>query len=117
MILDSSSRIIEKGLIGIIFSILLIFIFFITSLWDIVKGFINYYGFKIKQNKDKLYINYGLIKRINYTVPIDKINALVLKQSFLGRISKNYMAEIVNIGINDNEQNNQTFLLPYNQTR
>ncbi len=115
MILDSSSRIIEKGLIGIIFSILLIFIFFITSLWDIVKGFINYYGFKIKQNKDKLYINYGLIKRINYTVPIDKINALVLKQSFLGRISKNYMAEIVNIGINDNEQNNQTFLLPYNK--
>ena len=66
-----------------------------------VKGFIQYYDFKIDRNENKLYIRYGILKKVNYTIPADKISALKLKQTFFARLTGRYTAEIINIGMGD----------------
>ncbi|MFR3391756.1 MAG: PH domain-containing protein [[Clostridium] scindens] len=88
---------------GILASILVMATVFMSALWDIIKGFVKYYDFKVKRIEDRLYIRYGFLKKVNYTIPVDKINALKLTQSLLGRMSHRYMAEIVNVGMGDDE--------------
>lgn len=100
--------------VGVVGMVLLIFI---SSAINVAKGFIRYYNFKIRRNENKLYIQYGLLKKINYTIPVDKINALRLKQSMFARFTGRYMAEIINIGMGDDEAEEQSFFLPYSKKR
>lgn len=82
-------------------------------MWDIVKGFLKYYDFKVKRRGDKLYLRYGLLKKVNYTIPVDKIQAVRLNQSLLARVTGRYMVEIVNVGMGDNTGEEQSFLVLY----
>ena len=104
-----------KSIMGILASILVMATVFMSALWDIIKGFVKYYDFKVKRIEDRLYIRYGFLKKVNYTIPVDKINALKLTQSLLGRMSGRYMAEIVNVGMGDDEAEKQSFLLLYSR--
>lgn len=88
---------------------------FLSAIWDIIKGFIQYYDFKVRRRDDKLYISYGLLKKISYTVPVDKINALKLTQSFQGRLTGRCMAEIINVGMGDDQEEKKSFLLLYDK--
>lgn len=69
----------------------------LSALWDTVKDFVKYYDFRAKRRDDRLYIRYGLLKKMEYTVPVDKIQALQIHQSLVARIFGRYMAEIVNV--------------------
>lgn len=102
-----------KGIVETIFSVMAMFLFAISFIRDIADGFIRYYNFKIKRNENKLYIRYGLLKKVNYTIPVDKINALRLKQTMFARLSGMYMAEIINIGMGDEDAEAESFFLPY----
>ena len=104
-----------KSIMGILASILVMATVFMSALWDIIKGFVKYYDFKVKRIEDRLYIRYGFLKKVSYTIPVDKINALKLTQSLLGRMSHRYMAEIVNVGMGDDEAEKQSFLLLYSK--
>ena len=94
-------------------SFLMLAIVLSSAIWDIVKGFIRYYDFKIKRSEKKLYIRYGVLKKVNYTIPIEKVSALKLKQTFFARFTGRYMAEIVNIGMGDDAAEAESFFLPY----
>ena len=104
-----------KSIMGILASILVMATVFMSALSDIIKGFVKYYDFKVKRIEDRLYIRYGFLKKVSYTIPVDKINALKLTQSLLGRMSHRYMAEIVNVGMGDDEAEKQSFLLLYSK--
>ena len=79
---------------------LLIFGLFASLLfWDIARGFIQYYNFRVRRLEDRLYIQYGLLRKVSYTVPVDKIQALKINQTLSARIGGRYMAEIINIGM------------------
>lgn len=88
---------------------------FLSAVWDLLKGFIQYYDFKVKRKEDKLYISYGLLKKISYTIPVDKINGLKLTQSFQGRLTGRCMAEILNVGMGDDQEEKKSFLLLYDK--
>lgn len=105
----------EEGVLGVISSVLVIGLFGVSIFWDIIKGFIRYYGFKIYRFADKLYINYGLLKKVSYTIPIDKINAVRLVQSPQARLTGRYMAELVNVGMGDDQKEEQSFFLLYDK--
>ena len=94
---------------GIIAAVLIVF----SALWDTVKDFIRYYDFSTRRTGDRLHIRYGLFKKIEYTVPVDKIQALKIRQSFIARIGKRYMAEIVNVGMGDDQAEKESFLILY----
>ena len=85
----------------------------LSTLWDTVKDFIRYYDFRAKRRDDKIYIRYGFLKRVEYTIPVDKIQALKLRQSFVARIGRRYMAEIVNVGMGDDQEEQHSFLILY----
>lgn len=84
-----------------------------SAVWDTVKDFIRYYDFRVKRSGDRLYIRYGILKKVSYTIPVDKIQAIELNQSFVARLSGRYMAEIINIGMGDEAEEKHSFLLLY----
>ena len=67
------------------------------------------------RREDKLYISYGLLKKVRYTIPVDKINALKITQSIQGRLTGRWMAEIINVGMGDDQEDRKSFLLLYDK--
>lgn len=98
---------------GMLFRFLAVSVISLSALWDIVKGFVKYYDFKVKRHGDKLYLRYGLLKKVNYTIPADKIQAVRVNQSLFARIAGRYMVEIVNVGMGDDKGEEQSFLVLY----
>lgn len=94
-------------------TVCIIFITCLGEIYSIIKGFIKFFNYKIKRVEDKIYISYGLFQKIEYTIPVDKINAVQLKQSLFGRVSKKYRVDIVNVGIGDDDKEKNSFLLLY----
>ena len=102
-----------KSILEILTSLLVVFMFFCSAIWDIVKGFVRYYDFRVKRRGDKIHIKYGLLKKVNYTIPVDKINAVKVSQSLIARIAGRYMAEIINVGMGDDESEKMAFFILY----
>lgn len=100
-----------KSLAGILTSLLFAAMFFFSAVWDIMKGFVRYYNFKVRRVGEKIYLKYGFFKKVNYTIPVDKIHAVKMTQSLLGRITGRYMAEIINVGMGDDEGEQPFFVL------
>lgn len=98
---------------SILVSFFTTFIFLVSSIKDILNRFIKFYNFKAARIKDKLYLQYGLFKKVNYTIPTDKINAIHIKQSFLARLFGMYTIELINVGMGDDEGSKSAFLLLY----
>jgi len=97
------------------FDVLISLITFLAlTLWPTIKEFIKYLNFRIERKEDKVYLSYGLIKKVAYSVPVDKINGIKLSQTMIARIAGHYMVEIVNVGMDDDEKEANTFFLPYN---
>ncbi len=96
-------------------SVFVAFYFAAIILWGIVKEFIKYLNFRIERKKDKVYLSYGLFKKVAYSVPVDKINGIRLAQTPLARMGRRYMVEIINVGMDDDENEMNTFFLPYNK--
>ena len=92
-----------------------LFTFLGLTLWPTVKEFIKYLNFRIERKKDKVYLSYGLFKKVAYSVPVDKINGIKLTQTLIARLAKRYMVEIVNVGMDDDENETNTFFLPYSK--
>ena len=101
------------SLAGAAAGILVAVFIILSTLWDTVKDFVRYYDFRAKRLGDKIYIKYGFFKKVEYTIPVDKIQALKIRQSFLARIGHRYMAEIVNVGIGDDKEEQHSFLVLY----
>ncbi len=102
-----------KSLIGMAAGIIVSVSVILSALWDTVKDFIRYYHFRVARKDGRLYIRYGFLKRVEYTIPVDKIQALKIHQSFVARMGHRYMAEIVNIGMGDEKEEQHSFLLLY----
>lgn len=85
----------------------------LSALWDTVKDFIRYYDFRAKRRGEKIYIRYGFFKKVEYTIPVDKIQALKVRQSLVARFFGRYMAEIVNVGMGDDKDEQNSFLVLY----
>lgn len=96
-------------------SLLVAFWYIVVMIWGLAKEFVKYIGFKIKRKEDKVYLSYGLIKKVAYSVPVDKINAVRLTQTWIARLAKRYMVEIINVGMDDDENETNTFFLPYSK--
>ena len=102
-----------RGIVSLLISCLLLVSMSASAFWDVIKGFIRYYDFRVFRKNDKLYIRYGLLKKSSYTIPVHKIHALKLNQTLAARIAGRYMAEIVNVGMGDDEGEKNSFLLLY----
>lgn len=96
--------------LGIVCVQLFLSISFIASY---LKRFFMYYHFRARRVGDKIHLSYGYFKKVNYTMPVDKINVVTIKQSLIARICKKYTVEVVNIGMGNEEGEKMNYLLPY----
>ena len=85
----------------------------LSAVWDIVKDFVCYLDFRVKRRKDQICIRYGVLKKVEYTIPVDMIQALKLRQTLIARLLGKYMAEIVNVGMGDEKGEKNSFLILY----
>lgn len=83
----------------------------VPMIYNALKGIVRYYGFQAQRKGDKIYLSYGLFTQKTYTIPVDKINALVIRQPTFARISRKYCAELINIGIGDDATEGSQLLL------
>ena len=83
---------------GAVIPVLLVFL---GAAWGLIKKYIVYYNFRVYRDGDDLHLRYGLLKLKSYTVPVDKISALQIKQPTLSRIFRKYQARIVTVGVGD----------------
>lgn len=105
----------NEGILGTVIGFITIFLVLAGSIWDIVKGFVKYLDFKIARREDKIYISYGIMKRVRYTIPVNKISALQFHQTIFARLTNRYMVKIINIGMGDNKEEAESFFLPYHK--
>lgn len=101
------------NIIEILMSLIVAFWLFAGILWGMIKEFVKYIGFVIERKGDKIYLTYGLLKRVAYSIPVEKINGIKLVQTPIARIGKRYMVEVINVGMDDDENEANTFFLPY----
>ena len=57
--------------------------------WTVIvfNGFVKYFGFGIKRCDDRIYMQYGLFKKVKYAIPVDKINSVFIKQTLIARFN------------------------------
>jgi len=85
----------------------------LAMVFGLARDAVRYWDFQIERKEEKIVLTYGLTKKVNYSIPVDKIQALVVKQTALARIFRRYMVEVINVGMNDDEKEAKAFLLPY----
>lgn len=85
----------------------------LSAVWDIVKDFVRYMDFRARREGDRIFIRYGVLKKIEYTVPVRQIQALKIRQTFIARLSRKYMARIINVGMGDDAAEKDSFLVLY----
>ena len=101
----------EKDLFTIVTSMAIQVLLVFSVLWDVVKKWLNNFNFRAKREKNKIYVSYGLLKKKTYVVPVDKINAVTLQYSFIGRIFKRAVVKVINIGGQNEQLEGMTLLL------
>ena len=85
----------------------------LACIFSLIRNMVKYWDFKIERQEERIVLEYGLTNKINYSIPIEQIQAVVLKQTFLARVFRRYMVEVINVGMNDDQNEMKAFLLPY----
>lgn len=77
--------------------------FLISLISSVIKNILLYYNFTVAKTDRELVVTFGLITRRSFRLPLSKTNAVVVRQSFFGRLFGMYYAEILNVGMGDRE--------------
>ena len=89
----------------------------VSFLMVLLKRFFTYYDLTAGRKGGKIFLQYGLLKKREYTIPVETVNALKIQQTMIGRIFRRYHASIECIGVGDenNETAQLTLSLPYEE--
>ncbi len=102
-----------NSLLGLILSIILVIILFMPLVWSLFKTYLSYYNFKCHREKDHIKLSYGAFTTYKFDLPINKISALIIRQSLQARIFKYYMLEVVNAGMGGQDHDEKTIISLY----
>ena len=64
----------------------------------LLDGWLKDYHFQAKRNKDQIYVQSGLLKKVEYTIPLHKIQAVSFSSTCLSRMFGRYYVEVINVG-------------------
>lgn len=99
----------------LIFAGTLVITFGYVTLYSLIGKLIRFWGLTVARKGKRLYITYGLFSVKEYVIPVDKINALHIRQTLVGRLCKKYNVtmECVGVADEDNETAQVTLSLRY----
>lgn len=82
-----------------------------SSFYGLLKDFFRYYDFRAKRVDNRIILSYGLIKRRQYVMPVDKINTVKVRARLISRIFGRQDVEVICIGVGDEDEENSLLLL------
>ncbi len=106
-----TGAIVVDHLINLTGSVAVVAVIFISVLQRLVKDFFVYYGFQATRKENKIYLNYGLLKKRQYTLAVDKINAVQVISTTFSRLLKRQYVKVICIGVGDEKNENSMLLL------
>ncbi|MEW8956852.1 PH domain-containing protein [Clostridium sp.] len=80
---------------------LVLFFYLITIIISVIFDNIRFSEFKVIKKGNRLNISYGLINQKEYSIPLDKLHGIRLKQSLFQQIFNLYSIEVITIGYGD----------------
>ncbi len=81
-----------------------------------VKTVFRYGDFLVSRTNKEIVISSGLVTKHSYRLPVSATNAVIIRQTLLGRIFRMYYADILNVGMDDeNDKNSQPLCLMVNR--
>ena len=99
------------GLINVLGSVLAILVIIGSVFQSLVRDFFVYYGFKARRHDNKIYLTHGFFKKRQYTIAVDKINAVKLEAPLVSRILGRQFVKVICVGVGDEENENSMLLL------
>lgn len=84
--------------------IMLILAAAVPAAYQGVAGITQLFDFRIQRIGGRLLLSYGLINNREYTLPVDKINAIQIQESLFARIAGYAMISVSNIGMGDEKK-------------
>ena len=96
---------------GLIFIIIIGIIAVVPLIWSLVKSYLSYYNFKVSRAEDTIKLSYGAFTNYKYSLPINRINAVIIKQTIQARIANYYEIEVVNAGLGGNENEDEKTII------
>lgn len=109
--IDVTDKDSAMGLLGAV--VVQVFVM-VWALNSIVKKWLDDYHFRAKREGDKIYVSCGLFKKRNYAVPVDKINAIIMYYTPIGRVLKKAYVKVINVGGEGEEADGMKVLLADN---
>ncbi len=105
--------ILYEGGFGSIFLTVIVTIIFIGSIIvSSLKIILNYYDFRVTREDDTIKLSHGALTTYKYSIPIKKINSVMVKRTLQAKIFDYYLVEVVNAGMNEIE-NEKTIISLY----
>lgn len=89
------------SIVSIFTNMIAVIVILFSAVKNMVKGFFAYYGLKAARIENKIHLSYGFFKKIDFEIPVDKINAVEIVQPFFCRIFGRYCVELINVGLTD----------------
>ena len=100
-----------SDLLDMLGAVVAITAFLATTIWNLVGDFFHLYDFHAYRSGNKLYLSYGLLKKREYMIPVEKINAVIIRQNLMARILKRQYVELVCIGLGDEKKEGTQIML------
>lgn len=88
---------------SIVFMIIPTLIIIIPIILEYIKSFLSYYNFKCTRENDHIKLSYGALTTYKFSLPIKKINAVIINQTLQAKLLGYYLIEVVNAGIKAEE--------------
>lgn len=99
------------GIINILGSVIAIVFVMGSVLHSLIRDFFVYYNFKARRKENKIYLTHGFFKKRQYTIAVDKVNAVEMVSPIFSRILGRQYVKVVCIGVGDEENENAMLLL------
>ncbi len=106
-----TGTIVLDSIVNVIGSVLAVAFVIWSVFQSLVRDFFVYYGFKARRQENKIYLSHGLFKKRQYTLAVDKINAVSMIAPTVSRICGRQYVKVYCVGVGDEENENSMLLL------
>ncbi len=107
----NTGTVLLDGIVNVLGSVLAVVVVLWSVIQSLIRDFFVYYGFKAKRHENKIYLSHGLLKKRQYTIAVDKINAVKIEAPVVSRILGRQFVKVICIGVGDEENENSMLLL------
>lgn len=106
-------QVIKQSIPSLIVSMVKVFliVWMLCIVLSIIGTIIKFYDFKVYKAKEHIRIEYGLISTKSYSLPVNNVHALILKQNLFKQKLGLYNVEVSSIGYG-NEEKEEAILYP-----